>query len=744
MKASSKYIETNHDDATIQSEFNINVGTDAKLTANFFEISFKEEVKSALKVYTVTISPEVRNEELACKILYNSTCPDEGDRKTSQSWNNLVFNGKDMIISMKSLSATPSVIDGTHYNVTLSEPRECSEQDFKFLYYRVIENALFKQDFVRYESGWIKNQADKVVQNLKIYYQFITHIETIDGKIVFFVDMKPQIMRNVTLNDVLKQSKGDRDWKAILEEVNSSMSFVTNYGHMRKVKINKVLWSSPPPITFNQKEMTIAEFFKFKYNTFVDDTQPFAQIRVVRGKETRFDYIPSGLLIQEGLLEHEKFKKNLIREVQRYTVNQPVDLHKIIKTFVDELSASPVLATFGISLGQQMSLNGKVIPPPIIKFRSSNPSSEYVDVQVNSRCSLKNELYRNAIALPPIFKTSPLIICDRKSEKLAVDFKTQLIKTMAKYGVNILPPEFAFTEGPIESTDIQFIKAIAQAISHSGVPCFIICILRTSNKSIYAAIKTFLSHTIGIPSQFITEETLEGNQGIIDSIASDVSLSLVCKTGGVPFYISPASLPLRNTVFVGFEVSGQNVAAVASYDSTFARYFTDTDNTNEPAKFIGQFIQQLNTERVFAFTSLPASDAKKIVDKMGPVCRSLTVICCSRKDGICLLQGDARPQPASPGTCVIINGSIFITSASAGDDIARPTMYTVVHHFPRVWTDDQLALIIHYLCVAYPVSLESSSLPTPLKFAIKAMKNVKTSLGNKKVHPNLDRYIHYL
>lgn len=734
MKASSRFFEKNPDDATFQNQFNLTLGTDSKFTSNFYEILISDVIKSSLKVYNVTISPEVRNEELACKIVYSSTCPDEGDRKDSPTWNSMVFNGRDMIISKKPISATPCVIEGSSYNVVLSEARECSEQDLKFLYFRVIENALIKLGYQQYESGWLKSHPDKIVQHLKLYYVFNTHIQSIDGKIAIIIDIQPVVMRNTTLSDVLK-NQHDRDK---IDEVIKKLTFATNYGHKRNVQISKIIWNSPPLIHYNQKDVSIAEFYKFKYDITIDESQPFAEIRVKRNNQNSVDYIPSSLLMQIGVLDNEKFNKSLMRDLQRYAQIQPIDIHKIGKSFLDEFADAQLLKDFGISIGSQITFDGRVISPPFLKFRSSNQDSEFVDVQINNRCSVKNELNKNQIVLPPIITTSPLIICEKKSEKVSIELKNQIIKIMSKLGVNILPPDFTFSDGP------SFTTAISQAIAHAGVPSFIICVLPDGNSQLYSTLKIFLTSSLGIPSSFVTDESLVANKQSMDQIATDMCLSIICKTGGVPFYVSPVSLPLRNTVFAGFEVSQTNVAAVASYDNTFARYLCKTESTTDVPAFFGNFFYNLNAERIVAFTSLSPRDVRKIVDKIGSVCKSLTVISASRKDGVVLLTDTERPQPAMAGSCVSINGSLFISCVSSGKDNARPTMYTVAYHYPRIWTDDQLAAMIHYLSVAYPISLESATMPTPLKFARKAMKSCKRATCGKKINDNIEKFAYYL
>ena len=110
-------------------------------------------------------------------------------------------------------------------------------------------------------------------------------------------------------------------------------------------------------------------------------------------------------------------------------------------------------------------------------------------------------------------------------------------------------------------------------------------VLPNNKLDLYASVKKRLAVDLGIPSQCFLSKNVT-SKGLM-SIATKVVVQMNAKMGGEPWSIK---LPLKNTMFVGFDVyhgakgsKGASIGAmVATLSHQFTKYFstTSTFNTN--------------------------------------------------------------------------------------------------------------------------------------------------------------------
>src|SRR5207302_6144047 len=129
-------------------------------------------------------------------------------------------------------------------------------------------------------------------------------------------------------------------------------------------------------------------------------------------------------------------------------------------------------------------------------------------------------------------------------------------------------------------TRIQsYLRTLEDTLKKSSDLQMLFVILPNNKLDLYAAVKKRLAVDSGIPSQCFLAKNV-ASKGLM-SIATKVVVQMNAKLGGEPWSIK---LPLKNTMFVGFDVysgakgskSGSIGAMVATFSPQFTKYFSTT------------------------------------------------------------------------------------------------------------------------------------------------------------------------
>jgi hypothetical protein len=218
---------------------------------------------------------------------------------------------------------------------------------------------------------------------------------------------------------------------------------------------------------------------------------------------------------------------------------------------------------------------------------------------------------------------------------------------------------------------------------------------------------------------------------------------------------------------VGIAIS-QGVAAIAaSIDATMARYKTVAFRIG--GRIPAERLTAFGCAAAAAFARHQAQPPRRVV--VFRVGASYGAMCGLKSREVPALQagfGDAslvycvvqrRPRvrfmakSGNPPPGTIVAGSIalagiaefyMISQDVPAGETAAPTRYTILHHFPRVWSDDQLAQLTFYLTCQYPASLGPIKVPCPLMHASKLAEVCRLHLGSDPPNECLDEFLHFL
>jgi hypothetical protein len=192
-------------------------------------------------------------------------------------------------------------------------------------------------------------------------------------------------------------------------------------------------------------------------------------------------------------------------------------------------------------------------------------------------------------------------------------------------------------------------------------------------------------------------------------------------------------------------------------------YRTANRDAVVPAEFLGEFFQKALSRYARQF---PGPPDRVVVYRSGigygmmgrikreeiPVIEtaigSAALVYCvvERKPPLRFVAGE---QPLLPGTfaCEKIGtkdvAEFYLLSENPRAGVAIPGRYTIIHHHPAVWSDDQFVQLSQYLTCAFPTWAASVSLPSPLLLATKLVELSK-HLGEAEPNECLDDLLHFI
>ena len=522
--------------------------------------------------------------------------------------------------------------------------------------------------------------------------------------------------------------------------------------------------------------------------------------------EMRTDMYPASCLKVTGLTEVEKKDYRFMKGLREITDGTAASRRKKLDLFVSRLRSTThsiqslesesLLAKWGIGISRSLQVQGHVLDTPYMTFRTRHTDHRETEFPISEKMSFKNDLKNVGVAVPPRLNAIPIILTPAiYSNDIKSKFIPKLLEVANELGILIQAPDIVELE---TVTTAAYKREIVDYILKKGTPSFIFVVLsdpaeNTENNNVspsaikerYELIKLFLTVNIGIPSQFMRPSTIyESSSDVISNILFQVT----AKTGGVCYYVSNTkSLKLKSTMVIGISVSkkrssskkGNIVAMTASYDQTFGRYFSHTytmsDNNNSlntiiPAEFINEFIKKSVDRYIKARTTPPKrivvyrdsvsygvmkkvkeQEVKAIINALDPSLNISIIFCIVKKKSQVKFINEKGNVP-KPGTIVTekINSvdipEFYLMShdASLGGGVASPTRYTIIHHFPVVWSDEHFAKLTHYLTCEYPNWPGSLNVPCPLMLSSKLAEITRTKYGSQNPSDNLEDYLHYI
>jgi hypothetical protein len=445
-----------------------------------------------------------------------------------------------------------------------------------------------------------------------------------------------------------------------------------------------------------------------------------------------------------------------------------------LDAFVSKLRSEPAgsfLSRWGLDLGESIRVDGRVLPPPVLKFRSRQTGHSVVDVHSSAQMNFRSDLRNVGVAVPPRLNSPPLVVTP---ESCAGDVRAEFLPKLMQLARDI--------DVPFRTPDVLVLSnvhytayriEICQHLQTNGTPSFAIVIFPDVNKERYDAVKHLLTVDLGVPSQFVKAQTLFASKTGAGSVHLNLLLQITAKTGGIPYYVSSDTLPLIHTMVIGVAVSRGSVCALtASYDQTLSRYKSTTFPVDSfdgvvPADRFGAFVagavdrfaRQFGDppRRVVVFRDgvsyglmprLKTDEVPAVRAAVGDA--SLLYCVVQRRSHVKFMADRGKLMNPAPGTVISerigANGvaEFYLISHEANVGMASPTRYTIIHHFPVTWKDDHFVQLTHDLTCQYPNWPGAIRVPCALMLASKLAELCRLRLGSDQPNECLSEFLHFI
>jgi len=786
-------------DLTIPKQISYVSGENVKIQTNVYQLSMRN--KQEIKQYDVVITPEILNPRIVLHCVYTALCPDGGPMGSNERWQKIIFDGSRILYS-----SLPD-ISGTFVVSPKSKDDEDHKVEVKIVFTKTISpdnadsllqiyNTAFHKAYksiglTNYKRKWLNPGDTTKAGNFDITKGFIPAISLLSSGLSYIVDLATRIDRPGTLYDYLREGIQNTNKRQSLEESVRQIQIQTTHRArgQKTITVNRVLWEERPSTTRfvrrdaktgTEKEISIADYYREVYNIVCRNDDILIEMKSHKKDKESVDKYPSSVLKAVGISDFERRNGGIMRDIATVTRIDPNIRKKKLDSFIRDLLSNEAASSFfeqwGFSIGDSPLINGKIIPKPSLTFSNKNTKNQE-DVTLDDTLGFQNKLRNVALAFNPEFKGPCLYIVPKETEndnRKIIDN----IKIVSK-GLGIAIPEMV--EEVINNTHPNdYCRKIVEFINNGEVPCYVVCILPDSSKERYDGIKQLLSVQLGIPSQCVVASKAANGKL---SFATNVAIQIASKTGGVPYRISSSCLPVRNTMLVGLSMtSGKGsapvCAATATYDRQMTMFYSDSLSLTGfdriiPEDFLRPFIEEAleqwkeyNNEypkRIVVYREgvsygqmprVKEIEVKILEDVIQNVTNnqgSLIFIIAQKRGSIRIMNAESNSlQNAKPGTVITegisANGvaEFYLISHHANQGSATPTRYTVIHHSPVTWTDDQIITLTHYMTLQYPNWSGSIRIPACLMLATRLAEMSKTHLASQKVSDRLKKYLHYL
>ncbi|CAL8140865.1 unnamed protein product [Orchesella dallaii] len=331
---------------------------------------------------------------------------------------------------------------------------------------------------------------------------------------------------------------------------------------------------------------------------------------------------------------------------------------------------------------------------------------------------------------------------------------------------------------------MTYLKAMDELLDRHNLQMLFI-ILPNNKAELYSAVKKRLAVDLGVLSQCFLAKNVS-SKGLM-SIATKVVVQMNAKLGGEPWTLK---LPLKNTMFVGFDVyhgakgsSGGSVGAmVATYSGNFTRYYSTTshfkrgdDGKELCATMLVDIIKcchkyhELNAEvglperiimyrdgvgegqlkQVFDVELKTLSEGlAKLYQDVGRGPPNLTYIVVTKRINTKLMMMKMNLQNPPPGTVVddVVTlperHDFYLISCTARQGTVSPCSYNVLRDDSN-FDADKLQLITYKLCHMYFNWSGTIAVPAPCQYAHKLAFLTGMNYGGH-ANANLTNLLHFL
>lgn len=425
-------------------------------------------------------------------------------------------------------------------------------------------------------------QAFRIADHkLEVWPGFVTSILQFEKSAMLCVDLSHKVINTETVLTVMQaafsgnaseQSVRDKIAKQVVGEI-----VLTKYNN-RTYRIDDIDWGQNPQSIFtapNIGEMSYEEYYWKNYKLKISDRQQPLLISMPKSKEQTKGQKQPICLVPElclltGLSEQVRTNFRVMKEIADQTRLGPQERIKVIEGLLDKIAKTPEAVTELSNWHLEFARKLLTIPSRQLlpeKIFTHSKEFTYKQFSADWASEMRNEKLR-----VPVDLNKWILIFPSREGGIAKDFISVLDRVCPSFGMNVSACKAIETPNDSINTLLSALKMNVRPDTE-----LVVCLLSTSRKDCYDAIKVFCCIDNPVPSQVIVSRTLSKKQMQI-SVVTKIALQLNCKLGGELWSLD---IPVKNTMVVGIDCyrdsskRGRTVGAfVATMNTTFTRYYS--------------------------------------------------------------------------------------------------------------------------------------------------------------------------
>ncbi|XP_056198802.1 piwi-like protein 1 [Falco biarmicus] len=551
-------------------------GDRIKLTANYVRLTSRPQW--ALYQYHVGYSPEMEARRLRSALLFQH---EELIGKTHAFDGSVLFLPKKLGNKVTEVFSRTRNGEGVKITITLTnELPPTSPTCLQF--YNIIFRRLLKMLNLQQIGRNYYNPSDPISipnHRLMVWPGFTSSVLQYEESIMLCTDVSHKVLRSETVLDFMYslyyQVEEEQRFRDACTKELIGLIVLTKYNN-RTYRVDDIDWDASPQCTFRKadgSEISYVDYYKRQYNQEITDLNQPVLISQSRRKRGTVMPVPVVLIPElcflTGLTEKMRSDFNMMKDLAVHTRLPPeqrqCEIGKLIDCIQKDDSVQKELRDWGLSFDSNLlSFTGRVVqgekilqPGAVFDYNPqfadwsketrgtplicAKPLDNWLLVYTRRNCDVANTLLQN------LFKVTPSMgIKMNKATMIEVDDRTE-----------------------------AYLRALQQSITPNTNIVF--CVLSSSRKDKYDAIKKYLCTDCPIPSQCVIARTLSKPQTAM-AIATKIALQMNCKMGGELWSVE---IPLKQVMVVGIDcyhdtLSGKPSIAgfVASLNQTMTRWFS--------------------------------------------------------------------------------------------------------------------------------------------------------------------------
>eukprot|EP00069_Balaena_mysticetus_P005325 bmy_17974T0 len=598
---------------------------------------------------------------------------------------------------------------------------------------------------------------------LVIWPGFTTSILQYENNIMLCTDVSHKVLRSETVLDFMFSLFHQTEEHKFQEQVSKELIgliVLTKYNN-KTYRVDDIDWDQNPKSTFKKadgSEVSFLEYYRKQYNQEITDLKQPVLVSQPKRRRGPGGTLPGpAMLIPElcyltGLTDKMRNDFTVMKDLAVHTRLTPEQRQREVGRLIDYIhkddNVQRELRDWGLSFDSNLlSFSGRILQAEKIHQggRTFDYSPQFADWSKETRGA-------------PLISVKPLdnwlLIYTRRNYEAANSLIQNLFKVTPAMGIQMKKAIMIEVDDRTEA----YLRVLQQKVTSDTQ--IVVCLLSSSRKDKYDAIKKYLCTDCPTPSQCVVARTL-GKQQTVMAIATKIALQMNCKMGGELWRVD---MPLKLAMIVGIDCYHDTTAGrrsiagfVASINEGMTRWFSRCVFQDRGQELVDGLKVCLQAA-LRAWNSCNEYMPSRIIvyrDGVGDVTfitvlspRLTVIVVKKRVNARFFAHSGGRLQNPLPGTVIDVEVTrpewydFFIVSQAVRSGSVSPTHYNVIYDSSGL-KPDHIQRLTYKLCHVYYNWPGVIRVPAPCQYAHKLAFLVGQSI-HREPNLSLSNRLYYL